>query len=76
MGMKYDFGKCCDCGKNTKVKHYEWSRASAPRCSACGGRLEPTSDVLGHHANHRDTRAALHTKRKSDAAIPEEVYND
>lgn len=32
--------KCRDCVALQKVIGYEWIRAAAPRCSACGGMLD------------------------------------
>jgi hypothetical protein len=48
---KLSEGKCRDCGRVCQVEYREWSRASGPRCSGCGGLL----DKQGGRVPHRRT---------------------
>ena len=71
MGFKWDIGKCCDCGKFEKVYHREWTRASRPKCIACGGRLDPSEQATKEHAKFADVRKesrAAHKKKTRGVA--------
>jgi thioredoxin reductase len=53
MGRMRDLATCLDCGERRLVSHKEWIRASRPRCFACGGTVEPSSQAaISEHASH------------------------
>ena len=54
MGSRYDMAGCVECGSRRRVYHREWLRASAPRCRACGGRVEESSAARKEHTTHDD----------------------
>ena len=62
MGRRYDIGECVDCGNKNRVLHKEWGRASPPRCSACGGRLEPSETAKEEHV-HKGTAAKILSRK-------------
>ena len=39
-------GKCVRCGKRTRVASGGWSGEPKPRCSKCGGELDPSARAL------------------------------
>jgi len=39
-------GKCVRCGKRTRVAPGSWSDGPRPKCSKCGGELDPSARAL------------------------------
>lgn len=56
MGANYDNATCVDCKTIRRVYHREWIRAAAPRCRACGGRVEKSEASAKEHLVHSDAK--------------------
>lgn len=41
-------GKCRDCGDETKLPRAKFFRAATPRCTACGGVIDPVAPLFKH----------------------------
>lgn len=66
MGQRWDWAQCVDCGSRRHVRHKEWIKATPPRCTKCGGRIEPSDAAHDEHVGQHDAKRAA---RKTDCGV-------